>query len=650
MRVHLVGVSRHRHGRARGALPRGGARGQRVGRRASTRPSGRAPRARRPLPARATTPRTSSRARTSSSSATPSGATTPRRRRAEALGLPRTSMSARAPRALPREAPAARRRRHARQDDDERDVRVAPVARGPRAGLVHRRRAQGACRRARPSARRASRPRVGGRAPFVVEGDEYDAVYWHKQPKFFDYIGVGAGRRRHRHERRARSHRHLPGRRVVRGGVPRASSARVPARAASSCATRTTPRARAIVRERRARAGRLVRARGRRHGRRDADVARRARGAVDAGRRSRSISSRAASRAGASRCACPGVTTCATRSRRSPRAPRASASASTDAARAPRGVRRRAAPAGAARRAAAACASTTTSRTTRPPSTRRCARCARATRTARSGPCSSRAARRRAARSTRRPTRAPSTRPTTCSSRRSAGPDVPGARARSTSSASRATSAPKARARCPSVDAIVERLAQARAPGDTVALLSNGAFGGIHAKLLERARTQSRRRSRRGAVTLTTLDAKRRARCASRSTRRARPAALVLAGWRKHPVAEHKGRDRSRHALRPRQRDAPARAARRRRRRSRSSARRKAGSGAPRRRGADLVRRPARRHDELRPRPPVLVRLGRPLRRATRRCSARSWRRRSASSGPASSGERRDAQRRALRA
>ncbi len=30
------------------------------------------------------------------------------------------------------------------------------------------------------------------RAPFVVEGDEYDAVYWHKQPKFLDYIGVGA--------------------------------------------------------------------------------------------------------------------------------------------------------------------------------------------------------------------------------------------------------------------------------------------------------------------------------------------------------------------------------------------------------------------------------------------------------------------------
>lgn len=30
-----------------------------------------------------------------------------------------------------------------------------------------------------------------GRSPFVVEGDEYDAVYWHKQPKFLDYIGVG---------------------------------------------------------------------------------------------------------------------------------------------------------------------------------------------------------------------------------------------------------------------------------------------------------------------------------------------------------------------------------------------------------------------------------------------------------------------------
>ncbi len=31
----------------------------------------------------------------------------------------------------------------------------------------------------------------GGKpAPFVVEGDEYDAVFWHKKPKFFDYVGV----------------------------------------------------------------------------------------------------------------------------------------------------------------------------------------------------------------------------------------------------------------------------------------------------------------------------------------------------------------------------------------------------------------------------------------------------------------------------
>ncbi len=29
------------------------------------------------------------------------------------------------------------------------------------------------------------------RGPFVVEGDEYDAVYWNKKPKFFDYIGIG---------------------------------------------------------------------------------------------------------------------------------------------------------------------------------------------------------------------------------------------------------------------------------------------------------------------------------------------------------------------------------------------------------------------------------------------------------------------------
>jgi len=36
------------------------------------------------------------------------------------------------------------------------------------------------------------------------------------------------------------------------------------------------------------------------------------------------------------------------------------------------------------------------------------------------------------------------------------------------------------------VDAIVARLASSVRSGDVVALLSNGAFGGIHPKLLER--------------------------------------------------------------------------------------------------------------------------------------------------------------------
>jgi UDP-N-acetylmuramate: L-alanyl-gamma-D-glutamyl-meso-diaminopimelate ligase len=31
-----------------------------------------------------------------------------------------------------------------------------------------------------------------GRTPFVVEGDEYDAAYWAKHPKFLDYVGVAS--------------------------------------------------------------------------------------------------------------------------------------------------------------------------------------------------------------------------------------------------------------------------------------------------------------------------------------------------------------------------------------------------------------------------------------------------------------------------
>jgi UDP-N-acetylmuramate: L-alanyl-gamma-D-glutamyl-meso-diaminopimelate ligase len=42
---------------------------------------------------------------------------------------------------------------------------------------------------------RVSRSLLGGApgkpAPFVIEGDEYDAVYWRKEPKLLDYLGVG---------------------------------------------------------------------------------------------------------------------------------------------------------------------------------------------------------------------------------------------------------------------------------------------------------------------------------------------------------------------------------------------------------------------------------------------------------------------------
>ena len=41
-----------------------------------------------------------------------------------------------------------------------------------------------------PALDRAASGPCHPRTPFVVEGDEYDAVYWHKQPKFLDYVGV----------------------------------------------------------------------------------------------------------------------------------------------------------------------------------------------------------------------------------------------------------------------------------------------------------------------------------------------------------------------------------------------------------------------------------------------------------------------------
>lgn len=47
--------------------------------------------------------------------------------------------------------------------------------------------------------------------------------------------------------------------------------------------------------------------------------------------------------------------------------------------------------------------------------------------------------------------------------------------------------APEAR-RSASIDSIIDELCERAAPGDTIALLSNGAFGGIHGRLLERLR------------------------------------------------------------------------------------------------------------------------------------------------------------------
>ena len=98
---------------------------------------------------------------------------------------------------------------------------------------------------------RSDRPRQQP-APFVVEGDEYDAVYWHKQPKFFDYVGVGADDVA---IVTSIEHDHIdiyPDGERVRSGVPRLRAQRC-RRGASSSATRDDARARAIVLEQAAR-------------------------------------------------------------------------------------------------------------------------------------------------------------------------------------------------------------------------------------------------------------------------------------------------------------------------------------------------------------------------------------------------------------
>jgi UDP-N-acetylmuramate: L-alanyl-gamma-D-glutamyl-meso-diaminopimelate ligase len=41
------------------------------------------------------------------------------------------------------------------------------------------------------STKRRIQSGVAERAPFVIEGDEYDDVYWSKKPKFLDYVGIG---------------------------------------------------------------------------------------------------------------------------------------------------------------------------------------------------------------------------------------------------------------------------------------------------------------------------------------------------------------------------------------------------------------------------------------------------------------------------
>ena len=355
---------------------------------------------------------------------------------------------------------------------------------------------------------------------------------------------ASARRRRDRDERRARPRRHLPGRGVVRSGVPRASSARVPAGGLIVCDAHDA-RAREIVVERGARAGRLVRARRRRHRRRDADVDRRRRPRRRRGRRRSSICSRAASRAGASRWACPGTTTCATRSPRSRRAPRGSGRTSPSCAGALAGFEGVQPPPGPPRRAAAACGSTTTSPITRRRSTRRCA----ALRGRHPGGALWVAFEPRSATACRALHQEAYARAFDAADHVLFAPLGRSEHARRGGLDLQRLPAISAarRARCRDVDAIVDAPRAGAAPGDTIALLSNGAFGGIHGKLLD-AHSGDEVAPAEGSTRLGFARAPR----ASRSRRRARPAALAQAGWRTHPRADHKGRVDLVTAVRPR--------------------------------------------------------------------------------------------------
>ncbi len=224
-------------------------------------------------------------------------------------------------RAVPRGASFARRGGHARQDDDERHVRLAPRARRVRAGVVHRRRAEGAAggRRDRLSARPA------GPRPHALRrrGRRVRRRLLAEAPEVHRLHRSGPGRRRHRHERRARPRRHLP--RRARPTRPRSATSSAPCRrgASSSAMPATRERGRSCE-PRHARGSSGTRSstttpatccrRGSARPRRTARTA-----------RTRSTSSWAVARAGASRSACRARTTSGTPSRRSLRARRASA-------------------------------------------------------------------------------------------------------------------------------------------------------------------------------------------------------------------------------------------------------------------------------------------------------------------------------------
>ena len=271
----------------------------------------------------------------------------------------------------------------------------------------------------------------------------------------------------------------------------------------------------------------------------------------------------------------------------------------------------------------AACASTTTSRTTRPPSTRRCARCARATRGRALG-------RLRAAQRDRVPRAPPGGLRARVRRRRPRAPRAarphqrPRGRAPRSRARSRATSGRRRRPRA-GVDAIVARVVEGAKPGDTVALLSNGAFGGIHERLL--AALGRRREHRRRTP---------RAPGSSLVARRAREAAGPgRDGLAPAPAGGAQGPRRPRHALRSRERGAPAA----------SCPARAPFPVVGEERAASARRRPDEPTWYVDPLDgttnfvhghPVLVRLGRPDRGRAGRCRRRRRARARRASGPAS--------------